>query len=418
VSGQDATALDALRSAVGFAPMGERAGNVTVGKGVLDGRALRIAIVENRIASGSIGKAEVARLSPLLAIAAQERAPLVVFLDSAGARVSEGLDALGAFRRLFRDAVAARTAGAPIAAVLGRNCYGGASMLAQLASARLFSPETRLAMSGPAILAQAAGGNALDPMYVAIADAAIGAASRAKTSARNTVWSAGLDVTDWLGNALAPPDDTWADCRRGHGELRERLPAASPAAGRAPESIRRRDLDRLFPDGYEAREADGVVVGSVVGGARLLGLVGSSPVGAARAWAFAEETWAFALGSGPRLEVVLDCESHATRFDDEKAVLSEFIVDMGVALAAARARGAHVQLTILGRAGGGVYVALAAGASRVAAVYGADIQVLPGAAVASILGERQAASGDAEEFSRAGVADDIIKLGLPPASVP
>jgi hypothetical protein len=124
------------------------------------------------------------------------------------------------------------------------------------------------------------------------------------------------------------------------------------------------------------------------------------------------------LGSGPRLEVVLDCESHATRFDDEKALLSEFIVDMGVALAAARARGAHVQLTILGRAGGDVYVALAAGASRVAAVYGADIQVLPGAAVASILGDRQAASGDPGEYARAGVADDIIKLGLPPASVP
>jgi hypothetical protein len=416
MSAASASPLEALRAAVGFEILGEPAGNLTLGKGAIDGRALRVAVVENRIASGSLGQAEVAKLSPLLAIVAQERSPLVLYLDSAGARVSEGLLALGAFRRVFTHAIAARAAGAPVAAVLGRNCFGGASMLAHVAARRLFSPDTRLAMSGPAILAQAAGGDALDPMYVAMADAAIGAAARAKACAQNTVWSPEADVGEWLKRALAPAVDAWDAFRARHGELRERLPAAP--AGRPPETIRRRDLERVFADGYEASEADGVVTGTVAGGARLLGLVGNGHVGAARAWTFAEHAWTLADTAAGRIEVVLDCESHATRFDDEKAVLSEYVVDMGIALAAARARGAQVRLTILGRAGGGVYVALAAGASRVVAAYGADIQVLPGAAVASILGSRQAAAGDTSEYLRAGVADDEIKLGLPPGSLP
>ena len=43
------------------------------------------------------------------------------------------------------------------AAVLGRNCFGGASMLAHLARQRVLGPSTQLAMSGPAVIAAASG---------------------------------------------------------------------------------------------------------------------------------------------------------------------------------------------------------------------------------------------------------------------
>ena len=61
-----------------------------------------------------------------------------------------------------------------------------------------------------------------------------------------------------------------------------------------------------------------------------------------------------------------------------------------------------------------MYVALASPASRVAVVFGADVQVLPGAAVASILGASRDAVADIAEYRRAGVADVELKLGLPP----
>lgn len=415
MSASPANLLDALRTAVAFEPLGAPAGNLTFGKGQLDGRPLRVAIVENRIASGSIGKAEVAKLVPLLSIVAREKTPLVVWLDSAGARVSEGLEALGAFRRLFREALAARVAGAPIAMILGRNCFGGASMLAHLAPRRLFSPNTQLAMSGPAILASAAGADALDEMFRAIAQATIGAAAREKASEANRAWAPGMDVAAWLREALAPSPGSFDAFHERHQSLRARLEKGLTA--RQPEAMRRKELERLFPEGYQALECDGVVTGEAKregAAVPLLGLVGSTPVGAERAWRFAQAAWRLAIQSPARLEVLLDCETHAPRLEDEKAVLTEYIVDMGVALAALAARGTHVELTILDRAGGGVYVALAAAATRVAVVFGADIQVLPGAAVASILGANRDAVGDPAEYRAAGVADVELKLGLPP----
>ena len=58
--------------------------------------------------------------------------------------------------------------------------------------------------------------------------------------------------------------------------------------------------------------------------------------------------------------------------------------------------------------------ALAAPASRVSIVHGADIQVLPGSAVASILGANRGAVADIADYRRAGVADLERKLGLLP----
>ena len=407
--------IEALRTALRFEPLGGQVANLTHGKGTLDGRPVRVALIENRIASGSIGKAEVAKLVPLLAIAAREKSPLVLYLDSAGARISEGLEALGAFRRLFREALAARIAGAPVAVVLGRNCYGGASMLAHVAAKRLFSPGTQLAMSGPSILAHAAGASALDEMFRAIVEATVGAASRAKASDANTVWTPDMDLEAWLRAAFASGAGSWDAFHERHESLLGRLEKGLTT--RPPENLRRKELEKLFPEGYRATECDGLVTGEATRdgvAAPILGLVGSSPVGAERAWRFAQAAWRLAIQAPARLEVLLDCESHAARLEDEKAVLTEFIVDMGVALAALAARGTHVELTILDRAGGGVYVALASPASRVAVVFGADVQVLPGAAVASILGASRDAVADIAEYRRAGVADVELKLGLPP----
>ena len=406
---------EALRETLAFEPLGERAGNVLIGRGTLDGRALRAAFVENRAASGSLGMVECERLAALFAICARERSALVLFLDSAGAKVSEGLAALGAFRRLYRaglDAVVART---PIAVLLGRNCFGGSSMLAHLASQRLFDATTHLAMSGPSILAAGAGTTALDEMFRAMADAALSSGARAKASSANRVWSAGEDLRPWLREALAPRGDPAAVLQLRHEQLAARL--APDFAHGAAEDVRRRDLGKLYAQGYEARERQGVIVGT---GRRdgteeaFVGVVGKSPLGAQRAWLFADAVWLLAGKPAARLEVFLDCASHAARLDDERIVLTEFIVDMAFALAAAAAAGARVGLTVLGKAGGGVYVALAAPAARVTSVYGADIQVLPGAAVAAILGESRDEAPSFADYRSAGVADDEVKLGFVP----
>lgn len=404
--------LAALKAALAFEPIGERAGNVTIGRGSLDGRAVHMALVENRAASGSIGSLEVKRLAPLFQIAARERSPLVLFLDSAGAKVSEGLRALGAFRRVYREGLRAALAGAPIAAVLGRNCYGGSSMLAHLAAQRLFAPGTHLAMSGPSIIAASAGMNVLDEMFRAMAEASMSAGSRAKASPANRLWDGSLDMAAWLRETLAPRPATAEGLRKRHAALGTRL-----ADNRAEpwEAVRRRDLDRLYPGGCEARESAGLIEGvgrSGNGEERVLGLLGKTPLGVERAWRFADCGWKLAEAPPARLRVLLDCATHAARMDDERVVLSEFVVGMSLPLAALAARGTRVELTIVGEAGGGVYVALAGPAAHVSAVHGAQIRVLPGSALTAILGEAPDEKATVLEWKAAGVAEEELKLGL------
>jgi hypothetical protein len=407
----------ALAAAVELERVEPPTGNLTLGRGRLAGRVLRVGLVENRVASGSLGALECQRLAALFSVAAREGSGLVLFLDSAGARVSEGLAALGAFRTLYRAGLEAVLAGARIAVLLGRNCYGGASLVAHLARRRLFQEDTQLAMSGPSVIASANGMDPLDETFRAMAIAALSPAARVRASAANSLWRPGDDLAAWLSQALAPPQDVKAELRARHEGLGERLPKGSPPG--PAEAVRRRDLEKIYPGGYEAREGDGLIVGRGTRGGEaeaLAGIVGPSPLDAARAWRLAEVIWKMTDAPPPRLEVLLDCASHAPRLEDERIVLTEFIVDMAFALAVLGARGTRVGLTILGKAGGGVYVALAAPASRVASVYGADIQVLPGSAVAAILGESRDTSADFDDYSAAGVADEELKLGIIPGT--
>jgi hypothetical protein len=403
---------EALQLALGFTAQGERIGNLSLGHGNLGGRPVRVALIENRFASGAVGCAEGERLAELLAAAAGDKSSLVLFIDSAGAKVSEGLNALGAFRTLYRAGLDAVLAGVPLAAVLGRNCFGGASMLAHLASQRLFSPGTQLAMSGPAVLASAAGMNALDEMFRAMADAALAPGARAKTNAANVVWSPETDVTAWLRDALAARGDPVTALRFRHEALGARFEKRPPDP--KWEAVRRKDLERIY-ETSEAREYQGLIVGT---GKRagedevFAGLVGKQPLGAARAWHFSELVWQHTDRPPARLEVYLDCAAHAPRLEDERLILTEYIVDMAFALSALASRGTRVGLTILGQAGGGVYVALAAPAHRVTSIYGANIQVLPGAAVAAILGESRESAPTFADYLAAGVADQELKLGI------
>ena len=408
---------DALREALRFAPQGERAGNVLIGRGELDGRAVHCAFVENRIASGALGVAECTALGALFDAVAAKPEPVVLFLDSAGAKVSEGLPALGAFRRLYASGLRCALSGAPMAAVLGTNCFGGASMLAHLARMRLFAPGTRLAMSGPAILAASAGMSATDEAFRAMAEATISAAARCRASARNMVAAGNdFDLHGWLAGALAMPErSALAEWLERHRELGERLPADALQAT-ASRGVDRRLLDALFPQGWTLDEADGVLTGEGAddaGPQAVVGLVRRAPVGTAAAWRFADAAWRLGRTSPPRVRMLLDCATHAGRLEDERIVLSEFIVDMASALAAL-GRQSRVELTVTGEAGGGVYVALAAPAPVVSALYGAAIRVLPHAAIAAILGDDRDAAPDASAYAQAGVADRELRVGIPP----
>ena len=411
--------LAAVKSRFEFSPTGEPTGNLTIGRG----RAyagigkppvpIFIAVIENKIASGSLGVKECDKLASLFKVVAAQQCGLVLYLDSAGARVSEGLAALGAFRHMYRAALGVAAAGAPFAVVCGANCFGGASMLAALGGSRLYSANTRFAMSGPSILAQAAGISALDDIFMAMSMAAINADARIKLGVNEAM------AANPLSTSLPAPDVNALVER--HRLLGTRLAQLNNAARHvSAEKVERKDLAKLYPDGYRLAESNGVLSGEASRDGQavaLAGFIGGELLGAARAWAQADIFWKMLAPDARRalpktLHVLLDCDSHATSLDDERIMLSAYLADLACALHALAQAGTHIETTVLGKLGGGVYVALCAPVAQVNLLYGAEIQVLPGRALASILGDAAPQQFEFTEYKAARVADQELKLGI------
>lgn len=396
-----------LKSTFHVLPIGEPVGNLTIGRGRVDAQAAHVAIVENRIASGALGARECDKLASLFKIVAAQKSPLILYLDSAGAKVSEGLPALGAFRHMYRHALAMAASGAPVVAFCGGNCFGGASMLASLAGLRVYAKNTRLAMSGPAILAQAAGVSVLDETFAAMSHAAIGSESRVKLGDGNVAASASLRVSEhWQGITAAER----------HRTLGERLAQIEkPAKASAAEPLQRRDLGKLYPAGYALQEMRGIAEGTATVEGQtvpLFGLVDGKPLGASRAWRLADRLRSLLATPPATLHLLVDCEAHIASLEDERIMLSAYIANLAGALHALAAAGTHIETTVLGRLGGGVYVALAAPSAQLNLVYGSEIQLLPGRAIESILGQDMAQKYDIADYQKAKVAEREIKLGL------
>lgn len=397
-----ASLLASLKESTAFTAQGETVGNLTLGRGHLHGAEVFIAIVENRIASGSLGVRECDKLASLFRVVAAKKMPLLLYLDSAGARVSEGLPALGAFRHMYRAALAMALSGAPFTVLLGTHCYGGASMLAALASLRVFSANTQLAMSGPSILAQNAGSMVDDAMFRAIAVAAIGAEARARLGAGNAL--------TWDIAARTAPLHWYQQ----HQQLGARLPSVAPPAVRS-EPVQRKDLTALYPQGYQVVEQGGILSGEArdaAGSITLFGIVDKKPLGAARAWALADRLWTLGIEKPQRLHLLVDCEAHAASLDDERVMLSSYLADVAVALTTLANAGTAIETTVLGHLGGGVYVLLAAASAKVSLLHGGVIHLLPNRAIASILGEAQVAQHEIGEYIDARVAERELKVGF------
>jgi len=395
--------LDSFKQAVAFAPQGGTVGNLSLGRGTVEGRPTFVAIVENRIASGAIGKAECDKLKSLFIVVAAQRAALVLFIDSAGARVSEGLPALGAFRQMFAAALKASVAGAQMSAVLGSNCYGGASMLAALCGRRYFNANTRLAMSGPSILAAGAGASAIDDAFRAIAEVSIGTGGRIKLDGN-------VSFTGTLG--FAPPISA-VDT---HLSLGARLVEAKLFAKGASDSVQRRDFGLMYASGYQLAEQDGMLLGTgtdAKGMAVVLGSIDRRQMSAARASQLTGRLQAMLAGERPaRLQLLFDCDAHSAALDDEKVMLSSYLANLAQSLWLLREAGTRIETVVLSKLGGGIYVALAAASHEVNVIYGGEIQLLPSKAMAAILGDSPASKVEFADYVAAGVAERELRIGM------
>jgi acetyl-CoA carboxylase carboxyltransferase component len=389
-------------------------GSLTTGSGVIGDREVMIIATDRQVAGGSLGVTEALALATLLEESHAAQKPIILCLDSAGARLDQGLPALGAFRQLYRRLLDLRLAGAPMLAMIGRDCFGGASMLATTCTQRVYCASSRLAMSGPAVI-QALGGVAeLDAEDAASVTAVMGGAARARLLATDRLCEDSVDAyreaaRDWVaGCGLIEP----VNLPHQHTRLGTRL----LAHGMAPSPPKNASeelpvvLREIIPEGIEVHKMDGMLFGrnGKISPNAFFGFVDGTPVGAMAAWALAGECLALAdERPGEAVTVFLDSPGQAPTSRDERVMLSEYVTHLALVLSSLRQRGHRVTLQVLGDAAGGIYVALAAPAARVVALPGANVQVLPPAAVARVL-RRHGESGRVEDYLQAGVIDTLI----------
>ena len=389
-------------------------GSMIARVGMIGGREATLIATDRGIAGGSLGVVEAQALSALLEQSHAAGRPFIFCLDSAGARLDEGLAALGAFRQLYRHVLDLRLAGLQMLCLIGRDCFGGASMLAATCAQRVYSESSRLAMSGPAVI-QALGGIAeLDATDAGAVIALMGGAARTQLHPADRLCEDSLDAyrkaaRDWAADcATAVPPNL----REQHTRLGTRLLAQgmAPSPPRSVSGDLPAMLQEIIPEGVELHRMDGVLFGrnGKTSPNAFFGFIDGTPVGALAAWTLAGECLAMAgERPGEAVTVFLDSPGQAPTVRDERVMLSEYIAHLALVLSSLRLNGHRVTLQVLGDAAGGIYVALAAPAVRVVALPGANVQVLPPAAMARVL-RRHSEPGGVEDYMRAGVIDTLI----------
>lgn len=129
---------------------------VVVAAGTRDGRPVFAYAQDSSFVGGSLGAAHGESIVRVLRMAGEARAPVVGFVESAGARVDEGAAALAGYGRIFREQVRLSGRCPQITVVTGVSAGGGAYSPA-LADFVIMTGAGRLFLTGPNIVREVMG---------------------------------------------------------------------------------------------------------------------------------------------------------------------------------------------------------------------------------------------------------------------
>jgi acetyl-CoA carboxylase carboxyltransferase component len=155
----DEGSLTLLRSDVVSKRMGAkaRAGDgVIAGAGRVDGRPVFCYAQDPSYLGGSLGEAHAESIIRVLRLAGRAGAPVVGFIESGGARMQEGLAALGGYGRIFREHVALSGRIPQISVICGASA-GGGSYSPALTDFVVMTERASMFLTGPAVVREVMG---------------------------------------------------------------------------------------------------------------------------------------------------------------------------------------------------------------------------------------------------------------------
>jgi acetyl-CoA carboxylase carboxyltransferase component len=148
-----------IRTAVTSTRMGAKAvagDGVIAGAGRVAGRQVFCYAQDAAFAGGSLGAAHADTICRTLELAARSRSPVVSFVASGGARMQEGLHAMGGYGRIFRATVQLSGVVPQISVVVGTSAGGGAYSPA-LTDFVVMTEAATMFLTGPGVVREVLG---------------------------------------------------------------------------------------------------------------------------------------------------------------------------------------------------------------------------------------------------------------------
>jgi len=307
---------------------------------------------------GALGAAEIDLICSAFAYAAEKHWPVVLYLNSSGARLNEGDGIQASFRKLLNAALAFRSEGHRIVVLMGKNVFGGASLLAMSGHTRIYSETTRVSMTGPRVMEGQSENQSHDIRAI------IAAENRARNDALG-VWAESLD------------------------DVKKHLYQALSHSGSAP-------------DGAALVKASKLPFGSSRVQASQSGIncIGTRPPQINDLLALILEVAKWDRSN----ELVITCEwpCHSLDAADENAYQSYWLFAASETIYRKQKDGCHITCHFSKDVSGGLYIALAAAATEVTAASGVGVQALPYGIVDQIVTSETARKQEIE----------LIELGI------
>lgn len=125
---------------------------VVTGYGTVDGRLVYAYAQDYTVANGSVGEMHAEKICNVMDMALKMGAPIIGILDSDGARITEGLDAVKGYGEIFRKSAIASGVIPQISVVLGR-CAGGAAFVTAMSDFTFMVDKiSYVYMNGPSVI--------------------------------------------------------------------------------------------------------------------------------------------------------------------------------------------------------------------------------------------------------------------------
>ena len=150
----DPGSFEAIRSSAISHRMGPKArqgDGVIGGAGRIGGRPVFCYAQDPAFAGGSLGEEHADTIVRVLRLAEQANAPVVAFIESAGARLQEGLAALSGYARVFAANVAL-SGRVPQISIINGVSAGGGSYSPALTDFVIMTGRARMFLTGPGVV--------------------------------------------------------------------------------------------------------------------------------------------------------------------------------------------------------------------------------------------------------------------------